>query len=333
MTRFKVTVTAFVAGLALAATPALAQRPTQDSGPRGSAEPRGGGSNSGGGSSAGSSSSSPSGGSAAGSTASSSSSSAPSSAGSSGGASPSHSSGARPAPEHRWGMDRDNARSAGNQGTAVTRPTADSAGAAGPHRVVGSDDQVPGWSRPRGDHGTTGTAVPRTSAPPPRGGNNGYAPYYYDPYSNYFGYNPYGYGGYRSYYGPGYYYPGGYGLGLGMFWDPWSYGDPSAYGGYYDPYGGYSSGYNYSSSSSSQQGYREQGAVRLKIKPRDAKVYVDGYFVGIVDSFDGVFQKLNVPAGPHKLEIKADGYETVTVDVLVVPGETVTYQGELKRIQ
>ena len=233
-------------------------------------------------------------------------------------------------------MDRDNARSAGNQGTAVTRPTADSAGAAGPHRVVGSDDQVPGWSRPRGDHGTTGTAVPRTSAPPPRGGNNGYVSpgSYYDPYSCFYGFYPCGpYGGFGgSPYYRGYYMPWGYGLGMGMFWDPW-YGDSYGSSGYYDPYGGYSSGYNYSSSSSSQQGYREQGAVRLKIKPRDAKVYVDGYFVGIVDSFDGVFQKLNVPAGPHKLEIKADGYETVTVDVLVVPGETVTYQGELKRIQ
>ncbi len=76
-----------------------------------------------------------------------------------------------------------------------------------------------------------------------------------------------------------------------------------------------------------------EGSIRLKVKPRDAKVYVDGFFVGMVDSFDGTFQKLNVGGGHHKVEVKADGYETAEFDVLVTPEQTVTYQGELKRIQ
>jgi hypothetical protein len=71
----------------------------------------------------------------------------------------------------------------------------------------------------------------------------------------------------------------------------------------------------------------------LKIKPRQAQVFVDGYFVGEVDSFDGMFQKLGIESGGHKIEIKADGYEPVQFDVLVTPGETVTYKGEMKRIQ
>ena len=330
MIRFKVF--AFVAGLTLAATPALAQRPTQDSGsPRG-AEARGGGDR--GGSSAGPATSSSSGGTAT-SSSSSSGSSAPSSMGSSGGASPSHSAMGRSAPEHRVNPSERGAARAegGSRGAAVTRPS-DDRGADGRHAVRG-EDQVPTWSRPRGDHPVTGTAVPRTT-PPVRNGDRGYGYYYpgsyYDPYACAFGFcGAYGnfYGPYRPGYYTGYYMPWGYGLGMGMFWDPFA--DPWSYGGYSDPYGGYASGYNYSQSGSQED--REQGAVRLKVKPRDAKVYVDGYLAGVVDSFDGVFQKLSIPAGPHKIEIKANGYETAAFDVLVTPGETVTYQGDLKRIQ
>ena len=77
----------------------------------------------------------------------------------------------------------------------------------------------------------------------------------------------------------------------------------------------------------------EQGNLKLKVKPRSAKVYVDGYFVGFVDQFDGAFQKLALNTGRHKVEIKADGFETAEFDVLITASRTVTFQGELKRIQ
>ena len=60
---------------------------------------------------------------------------------------------------------------------------------------------------------------------------------------------------------------------------------------------------------------------------------MDGYFVGDVDSFDGMFQRLTIDAGPHKIEIRAPGYETVQFDVLITPGDTVTYKGDLERIK
>ena len=69
------------------------------------------------------------------------------------------------------------------------------------------------------------------------------------------------------------------------------------------------------------------------MKPSNAQVYIDGYYVGVVDSFDGAFQRLGIEAGAHKVEIRAEGYETAQFDVMVMPGETVTYKGELKRIQ
>jgi hypothetical protein len=116
----------------------------------------------------------------------------------------------------------------------------------------------------------------------------------------------------------------GYGLYSGFGWSPY-YGDPLG-----DPYGG---GYGDAGGSTTSYGRGEQGNLKLKIKPRAAKVYVDGYFVGTVDEFDGAFQKLALNTGRHKVEVKADGFETAEFDVLINPEQTVTFQGELKRIQ
>ena len=74
------------------------------------------------------------------------------------------------------------------------------------------------------------------------------------------------------------------------------------------------------------------GRLRLKVKPEHAQVFVDGYFVGLVDRFDGVFQRLHIEPGPHRIEFRADGYgyEPLTYDVLVQPDRTITYTGALK---
>jgi hypothetical protein len=178
--------------------------------------------------------------------------------------------------------------------------------------------EVPNWSRPRGDRPATGVATERVGQPIDRNGR-GYYGRYYDPYY----YGGYGYSPY-SLYGYGY-YPYSWGLGYGLYsgwgWNPY-FGD--AYDPYYSGYGGYSSGvYN----------TRDQGHLKLKVKPRNAKVYVDGYFVGLVDQFDGAFQKLPLNGGRHKVEVRADGFETAEFDVLITPDQTITFQGELKRIQ
>jgi hypothetical protein len=110
---------------------------------------------------------------------------------------------------------------------------------------------------------------------------------------------------------------------------PWAYGGLGfgGYDGYYDPgwYDPYPPVY-------SGGGYTDEAALRIKVKPRDAAVYVDGYFAGRVDDFDGVFQRLKIDAGPHHVEIRLDGYETLTFDVRLEPDRTVTYTGELKKL-
>ena len=72
--------------------------------------------------------------------------------------------------------------------------------------------------------------------------------------------------------------------------------------------------------------------MRLKVKPRDAEVYVDGYYAGIVDDFDGTWQQLRLDDGGHRVEIRKPGLPPLTFDVMVQPGRTVTYRGDLTAI-
>jgi len=127
-------------------------------------------------------------------------------------------------------------------------------------------------------------------------------------------YDPFGYG-YGYPYGFGYGY-GGYGL------DPFYmdlYGDARAGGG-----GGYSS-------SRGSMPEEPTGSVRLRVKPANAKVFLDGTMIGVVDDFDGLTSHLAAPAGHHEIELRADGYETLKMGVDVDPDKTVTARGSMKK--
>lgn len=71
------------------------------------------------------------------------------------------------------------------------------------------------------------------------------------------------------------------------------------------------------------------GGVRLDVEPSDAAVHVDGYYAGIVDDFDGAWQRVALAPGPHRFEITAPGYDPVTFDVNVLPHQTVRYRANL----
>lgn len=195
----------------------------------------------------------------------------------------------------------------GDGGRAATR--GDDTGRSG--RTLDANDGVPSYARPRDGRTVIGTATPRGTGTTP--GTPGvvvvipggyYGGGFYDPY----GYDAYGYGGLFGY----------------------GYGSSYGYGGYYDPwYGGYPS-YGQSGATST---YQDEGTLKLKIKPREAEVYVDGYYVGIVDDFDGLFQRLRIETGPHRVEVHAPGYEPLAFDVRISPDHATTYQGELKKIQ
>ena len=76
---------------------------------------------------------------------------------------------------------------------------------------------------------------------------------------------------------------------------------------------------------------RPLGGLQIDVEPRRALVYVDGWHVGIVEKFSGYYQHLDLAAGPHILELLADGYEPLSAEVLVTPGRTTTYRGALSR--
>ena len=72
--------------------------------------------------------------------------------------------------------------------------------------------------------------------------------------------------------------------------------------------------------------------LRLKMKPREAQVFVDGYFMGVVDDFDGMWQRLHLQPGPHRIEVRAEGYDTLMFEVNLQPDKTITYTGELRQL-
>ena len=71
------------------------------------------------------------------------------------------------------------------------------------------------------------------------------------------------------------------------------------------------------------------GELRLKVHPRDAQVFIDGYYAGRVDDFDGVFQSLRLEEGEYQVEIVSPGYQPLAFDVRIFPGEKTSYEGDL----
>jgi hypothetical protein len=175
----------------------------------------------------------------------------------------------------------------------------------------GGNRAVARGDRPRGDRTVIGEATPRTHPPLGGGGWGGRGwdtGYWWSRPSYYWGY-------------------GGFGLGY-FYYDPFWWGPGYGYG--YDPYGyygGYGQGYGYGGS----YRYGEAiGQLRFKVKPREAEVYIDGYFSGTVDDYDGTFQRLDLTEGPHHVELKLAGYAALTFEVNILPNETVTYRGHLE---
>jgi hypothetical protein len=121
-------------------------------------------------------------------------------------------------------------------------------------------------------------------------------------------YRPYRYGYGYGYYSSPYYYP---------------YSDYYGYWGapYYSGYGYYGRPYGYRTSNA--------GAIRVQVDPSEARVYVDGYYAGIVDDFDGIFQRLYLAPGRHELTLKLEGYRTHRVKLYVPYDHTAKFHYDM----
>jgi hypothetical protein len=142
-------------------------------------------------------------------------------------------------------------------------------------------------------------AVPRASYPARR-------PYYSRPYY------------YGGYYRPYYYAPyWGWGAGWG-----WGYGFYGAFGWGWPHYRYPYPYYPYY--------FDDRSEIRFQVTPREAQVYVDGYFVGLVDDFDGWAQRLHLEPGEHDVEIYLEGYRTRRERMLVRPRQGYTVRFALE---
>ena len=68
--------------------------------------------------------------------------------------------------------------------------------------------------------------------------------------------------------------------------------------------------------------YDDESSLRLQVTPRETEVFVDGYFAGTVDDFDGRFQRLHIQPGEHDLTLYLDGHRKVTQQVRIPPRAT-----------
>ncbi len=106
----------------------------------------------------------------------------------------------------------------------------------------------------------------------------------------------------------------------------YGYGHGYGYGGY-GPYG-------YSGYGPYGSGYSNTGAVRIEVNPKESRkeiqVYVDGGQAGVVNDFDGVFQRLYLSLGQHDIELRLEGYETIRMAIFVSPGKTIHIRGQME---
>jgi hypothetical protein len=73
-------------------------------------------------------------------------------------------------------------------------------------------------------------------------------------------------------------------------------------------------------------------SVKFDVKPKNAAIYVDGFYAGIVDDFDGAFQRLRTAPGGHEITLYLDGYRTITEKAYLSPDHTFKIQHRMEKL-
>lgn len=116
---------------------------------------------------------------------------------------------------------------------------------------------------------------------------------------------------------------GGFHGGFRGFYRPyWGFGWGWPAYGYYG-YGYYPGGYGYVDA--------QWAAVKTDVEPEDARVYLDGQYIGTADDFDGFPDKLYLRPGRYRLEFRLSGYEPKSVDVRARAGMQLRIDDKLRR--
>jgi hypothetical protein len=75
--------------------------------------------------------------------------------------------------------------------------------------------------------------------------------------------------------------------------------------------------------------------VRLRVEPdaaEHAAVYVDGFYAGIVDDFNNVFQSLPLTPGGHTIALYLEGYRTIRHSLYLRPASAFTLRAMMERL-
>ena len=78
--------------------------------------------------------------------------------------------------------------------------------------------------------------------------------------------------------------------------------------------------------------FEGRAQVRLQVTPRSAAVYVDGFYAGIVDDFDGFFERLPLLPGGHTIALYLEGFRTITRSIYLSPGSELRIREDLLRL-
>lgn len=255
--------------------------------------------------------------------------------------------------QHSGGHSRGSSASRGSSGASTARSAAPSRTYSAPSRTYSAPSRAAVQSRGVYPAQSRGSAVARVA---PRGfGSRGvyvapsrfFRPYYsFRPrfslgfglwagypiaysYPYYYGY-PYPYDPYDPYAYPAYYPPPAYGYPIP---NPSSAYPPGNYPpGNYPPTGAPQSGYYEPDSPQGSviaQPGTSSGGVSFEISPSTAEVYIDGKYVGRVSDLGPTTQPLALTPGRHHVEIRAAGYQTLSIDADVIAGQVIPYQGTM----
>jgi hypothetical protein len=119
--------------------------------------------------------------------------------------------------------------------------------------------------------------------------------------------------------GPGAGHPG-HGYGYPYYANPGSYVFVGGY--FYDPFYGPYPWWPASAYWGYNPVFDYRAELRILATPREATVYVDGFYAGVVDDFDGTFQRLPLTPGGHRIELYLEGHRTVRKSLYLQPGST-----------
>ena len=119
------------------------------------------------------------------------------------------------------------------------------------------------------------------------------------------------------------------------------------YGYYYNPYD-YGYGYpvygmaepvpvnpgdGYYGSTAAPANTANYGGVTFDIQPVDAAVFVDGKYIGTVAEFSPQQPPLSLTLGRHHVDLRAQGFQSLSFDLDVVAGQVTPYQGAMTVIK